>query len=135
MTWTCPKCGREFKKTNQEHYCKKPQSMDEYIAAQDESVRPRLQRLRAIIHEAIPDAEERISWSMPTFWKGTNLIHFAVFRKHIGLYPGEEAVAAFAEQLTDFDVNKGTIRLYHDQELPEALIREIAQWCYESYVK
>jgi len=109
--------------------------MDEYIAAQDESVRPRLQRLRAIIHEAIPDAEERISWSMPTFWKGTNLIHFAVFRKHIGLYPGEEAVAAFAEQLTDFDVNKGTIRLYHDQELPEALIREIAQWCYESYVK
>lgn len=109
--------------------------MDEYIAAQDESVRPRLQCLRAIIHEAIPDAEERISWSMPTFWKGTNLIHFAVFRKHIGLYPGEEAVAAFAEQLTDFDVNKGTIRLYHDQELPEALIREIAQWCYESYVK
>ena len=109
--------------------------MDEYIAAQDESVRPSLQRLRAIIHEAIPDAEERISWSMPTFLKGTNLIHFAVFRKHIGLYPGEEAAAAFAEQLTDFDVNKGTIRLYHDQELPEALIREIAQWCYESYVK
>ena len=135
MTWTCPKCGREFKKTNQEHYCKKPPSMDEYIAAQDESVRPRLQRLRAIIHEAIPDAEERVSWSMPTFWKGTNLIHSAVFRKHIGLYPGEEAAAAFAEQLTDFAVNKGTIRLYHDQELPEALIREIAQWCYESYVK
>ena len=135
MTWTCPKYGREFEKTNQDHYCEKPQSMDEYIAAQDESVRPRLQRVRKIIHEAIPDAEERISWSMPTFWKGTNLIHFAVFKKHIGIYPGEEAAAAFAEQLTDFDVRKGAIRIYHDQELPEALIREIAQWCYESYVK
>ena len=109
--------------------------MDEYIAAQNESVRPRLQRLRAIIHEAIPAAEERISWSMPTFWKGTNLIHFAAFKKHIGVYPGDEAISAFAGQLTGFDVSKGTIRLYHDQELPEALITKIAQWCYETSVK
>lgn len=135
MTWTCPKCGREFKRTNQDHYCEKPQSIDEYIAAQDESVRPRLQRLRTIIHEAVPDATERISWSMPTFWKGTNLIHFAAFKKHIGIYPGDEAVAAFAGKLTGLDVSKGAIRLYHDQDLPETLIREIAQWCYESHAK
>lgn len=134
MTWICPKCGREFRRTNQDHYCEKPQSIDAYIAAQDEAVRPRLQRLRRIIQEAIPDAEERISWSMPTFWKGTNLIHFAVFQKHISIYPGEATAAAFAGQLTGFDVRKGTIRLYHDQELPEALIREIAKWCYESSV-
>ena len=94
-----------------------------------------LQHIRTIIHEAIPDAEERISWSMPTFWKGTNIIHFAVFQKHIGVYPGEEALAAFSSQLNGFDVSKGTIRIYHDQELPEELIKKIAQWCYKSNVK
>ena len=72
---------------------------------------------------------------MPTFWKGRNLIHFAAFKKHIGLYPGEEATAAFAEKLSGFAVSKGAIRLPHDRELPEELIREIAQWCYRTYAK
>ena len=133
MTWKCPKCGREFSKQNQDHYCIRPQTIEEYIAAQDETVRPRLERLREIIHEAIPDAEETISWSMPTFRKGKNLIHFAAFKKHIGLYPGGEATAVFAEKLTDLDVSKGAVRLPHDRELPEALIAEIAKWCYASY--
>lgn len=132
MAWTCPKCGREFGKKNQDHYCEKPQTVDAYIDAQEESVRPRLRRLRAVIREAIPEAEERISWSMPTFWKGKNLIHFAAFKKHIGIYPGAEATALFAEKLAGFDVSKGTIRIPHDRELPEALIREIARWCYAS---
>ena len=63
---------------------------------------------------------------MPTFWKGKNLIHFVAFKKHIGLYPGDEATAAFAEQLADFEVSKGTIRFPHDLDLPEALIAVIA---------
>lgn len=135
MSWKCPRCGREFSKTNQDHYCIKPQTIDEYIDAQEEPLRPRLEQLRSIIHEAIPDAEERMSWSMPTFWKGKNLIHFASFRKHIGLYPGDEAVTAFADELTDFEVSKGTIRLPHDRDLPERLIAEIAKWSYASYAK
>ena len=133
--WKCPKCGREFSRKDQDHYCEKPQSIGEYIAAQVEVLRPRLQRVYDVIREAIPEAEERISWSMPTFWKGRNLIHFAAFRKHIGLYPGEEATAAFAEKLTGFAVSKGAIRLPHDRELPEELIREIAQWCYRTHAK
>ncbi len=135
MTWKCPGCGREFSNTNQDHYCIKPRTMDEYIAAQEESLRPRLERLRSIIHEAIPDAEEGISWSMPAFRKGRNVIQFACFRKHIGLYPGDEAVTAFADQLTGFDCSKGTIRLPHDRDLPETLIAQIAQWCYALYAK
>ena len=135
MTWKCPKCGREFSKKNQDHYCVEPQTIDEYIAAQEESVRPRLKQLRSVIREAIPDAEEKISWSMPTFWKGKNLIHFASFRKHVGLYPGDEAIAAFADKLAGFEVSKGTIRLPHDRDLPVALIAEIAKWCYTAYAK
>ena len=113
----------------------KPQTIDEYIAMQDEAVQPWLQEVRGIIHSAIPEAEERISWSMPTFWKGRNLIHFAASKKHLGLYPGDEATRVFAEALKDFDVSKGTIRIPWNRALPETLIREIARWCYEEYRK
>ena len=127
--WKCPKCGREFGRQHQDHYCVKPQSIDEYIAAQNEAVRPRLEKIRRLIRSAIPDAEERISWSMPTYWKGKNLLHFAASKKHLGLYPGDEAVAHFADDLKDYDVSKGTIRLPYDADLPAELIRKIARWC------
>ncbi len=133
--WKCPKCGREFNRQNQDHYCLKPQDIDEYIAAQVEGLQPRLRQLRSIIQNAIPDAEERMSWSMPTYWKGRNIIHFAAAKKHIGLYPGDEAMVEFADELKDYDVSKGTIRLPHDRELPAELIIRIAQWCYEKYRK
>jgi uncharacterized protein YdhG (YjbR/CyaY superfamily) len=116
--WKCPKCGREFARQAQQHYCEKPKTIDEYIDAQAEAVRPRLREVRAIIRAAIPEAEERMSWSMPTYWKGRNLIHFAASKKHLGLYPGGEATAVFAEALKDFDVSKGTIRIPWNRELP-----------------
>lgn len=131
--WKCPKCGREFARQEQQHYCGKPTTVDEYISAQDEAVQPRLREVRAVLRAAIPEAEERMSWSMPTFWRGRNLIHFAVAKKHLGLYPGGEATAVFAEELRDYDVSKGTIRIPWDRELPVELIGKIAKWCYEAY--
>lgn len=131
--WKCPKCGREFAKQNQDHYCVKPQNIDEYISAQDEKIQPVLNEVRAILRAALPEATERISWSMPTYWKGRNIIHFAAAKKHLGIYPGDEAVVAFAEELTDLEVSKGTIRIPYDQPLPAELIDKIARWCYEHY--
>ena len=61
MKWKCPKCGREFSRQNQDHYCIKPQSIDEYIAAQDVTVQPKLNEIRTILRAALPDADERIS--------------------------------------------------------------------------
>ena len=133
--WKCPECGREFKNRNQSHYCGKPTTIDEYIASQDATVQPGLQEIRRIIHAAIPEAEERISWSMPTFWKGRNLIHFAASKKHLGLYPGGEATSVFAKDLEGFDVSKGTIRIPWGRVLPVELIQQIAIWCYEAYKK
>ncbi len=129
--WRCPKCGREFKRQEQSHYCEKPKTVEEYISAQKEDIQPRLNELRAALRAALPEAEERISWSMPTYWKGKNLIHFAASKKHIGLYPGDEAVAAFAEELSGFDVSKGTLRLPYEEELPLELIQRLARWCLE----
>ena len=59
MKWKCPKCGREFSKQNQDHYCVKPQNIEEYIAAQDEQVQRRLKEVRDILATALPEAEER----------------------------------------------------------------------------
>ncbi|MCI8556869.1 MAG: hypothetical protein HFI19_03720 [Lachnospiraceae bacterium] len=131
--WTCPKCGRTFKKQNQGHYCgKAPETIDEYIAAQPEEIRQYLKEVRNVLHAALPEAEERISWSMPTFWKKHNIIQFAGFKKHIGLYPGSEAVLEFAEQLKAYKTSKGTIQLPYNKPLPLELIGEIAAWCYET---
>ena len=133
MKWKCPKCGREFVSQNQSHYCERPQTVDEYIALQDLAVQPRLNEVRALIRYAVPDAEETISWSMPTYWKGRNLIHFAASKKHLGIYPGGEATGVFAEELKGYDVSKGTIRLPWEKELPAELIIKIARWCYDKY--
>ena len=135
MKWKCPKCGREFSRQNQDHYCVKPQNIDEYIAAQDEKIQPMLREIRAILRAALPEADEKISWSMPTYWKGRNIIHFAASKKHLGIYPGDEAITEFAEELAGFDVSKGTIRLSYDRKLPEELIKRIAGWCFEKYAK
>lgn len=127
--WKCPKCGREFKNTNQDHYCgAAPESIEEYIAQQPEDTRPYLRQVNAAIKAALPDAQEKISWSMPTYWKKRNIIHFAAFKKHIGLYPGPEAVEAFAERLTEYKTNKGSIQLPYSKPLPLELIAEIAKW-------
>ena len=75
------------------------QTIDEYIEAQPRDVRPLLQSIRDTIREAAPEATEKISWNMPTFWLGENIIHFAAHKSHIGLYPGPEAIVAFESRL------------------------------------
>lgn len=80
----------------------KPNSIDEYIDAQPEDVRPLLNSIRETIRAAAPEAKEKISWQMPTIWQGENLIHFASFKKYIGLYPGGEATSEFSERLTGY---------------------------------
>ena len=133
--WKCPNCGRSFRREGQQHYCGIVETVDQYIDAQEETAKPYLNEVRQILRTAIPEAREKISWSMPTLWKGANIIHFAASKKHLGLYPGDEAVAAFADRLADFDVSKGTIRLPYAKPLPKELIAEIAQWCFAHYAK
>ena len=130
--WTCPKCGRSFKNQNQGHYCgKPPKTIDEYIEGQTENAQPYLREIRDAIRGALPEAEERISWSMPTFWKKYNIIQFAAAKKHVGLYPGPEAVEKFRERLKDYKTSKGTIQLPYEKPHPLELIADIARWCYE----
>jgi len=109
----------------------KPNCIDEYIAAQAEEVRPLLQSIRETILAAAPEATEKISWQMPTFWQGENLIHFAAFKKHIGIYPGGEAVGVFAERLTGYKTSKGAIQFPLGKPIDHELISDIVQWRLE----
>ena len=131
--WTCPRCGRTFKKQSQSHYCgKAPETIDEYIAAQPERAQKYLKEIRDVILAALPEAEERISWSMPTFWKKHNIIQFAAHKNHIGLYAGTEAVVEFGQRLKDYKTSKGAIQFLYDKPLPLDLIADIAEWCYKT---
>ena len=109
--------------------------IEEYIATQDDAVRPRLNAIRDVIRAALSDATEKISYQMPTYWKGRNINHFTAAKYHIGIYPGGEATAVFSDKMKDYKTSKGTIQIRHDQELPLELIKEIAVWCYGRYAK
>jgi len=128
--WRCPECQREFAKVQQAHYCgAAPETIDAYIATKPEEVWPYLIAVRDVLRSALPQAKERISWRMPTFYKGKNIIHFAAFSKHIGLYPGSEAIVHFAEQLTEYKTSKGAVQFPYSKALPLTLIAEIGEWC------
>ena len=134
--WVCPKCGRSFRRKGQDHYCgKAPETIEEYILSQPEEVQPYLRQVNNAIKGSIPEAKEKISWSMPTYWKCRNLIQFAAFKRHIGLYPGPEAVEVFADKLTDYKTSKGAIQLPYSKPLPLELIGEIAAWCWANNQK
>jgi len=107
-----------------------PTTIDEYIAQQPPQVRERLEQVRRAIREVAPQATERIGWRMPTFHQKENLIHFAAFKHHIGLFPGSEGIEAFRDRFNaaGYHWSKGGVQLPDDRPLPLDLVREIAAY-------
>jgi uncharacterized protein YdhG (YjbR/CyaY superfamily) len=103
-------------------------SIDAYIAQFPDDVQEKLKTLRRIIGEAAPGAEEKISYRMPTFVPHGNLVHFAAFRNHIGLYPAPSGVEAFVPELSAYRSGKGSIQLPMDEPLPDELIGRIVKF-------
>ena len=109
----------------------RPTTIDEYIADYPKDVQERLLKVRATIKKAAPRAEEAISYRMPTFVLKGNLIHFAAYANHIGLYPGSRPIEKFKDQLVKYKTSKGTVQLPHDKPLPIGLIGKITKYCVE----
>lgn len=103
-------------------------TIDDYIAAHPADVQARLQQVRQTIQAAAPEATEAISYQIPTFKLHGNLIHFAAFQHHIGLYPGTAAIGAFQVDLQGYRTSKGTIQLPLDRALPLDLIERIVRF-------
>ncbi|HEY3839357.1 MAG TPA: DUF1801 domain-containing protein [Bryobacteraceae bacterium] len=106
------------------------QSVDDYIAAQPESIQPVLETVRAAIRKAVPEAEEVIFYNMPTYkLRGARLIYFAAWKTHYALYAAtKEVVAKFSKELTPYEIEKGTIRFPLSKPVPVQLIQRIAKF-------
>ncbi len=105
-------------------------TVDEYIAAQPENVRPALRRLREIVRSAVPQADESIAYGMPTYkLQGKVVTHFAVWRDHYALYAMNERVQeTFKDELARYNVNRGTVRFSLREPLPEQLIERLVHF-------
>src|ERR1044071_2425689 len=108
---------------------KQPTTIDEYIADFPHDVQPLLEKVRAAIRKAAPKAIEKISYQMPTFAQEGNLIHFAGYNHHIGLYPGSRPIEVFKDELSKYETSKGTVRLPLDKPIPVGLITKITKFC------
>ena len=109
----------------------KNETIDAYISSYDEVVQPILKELRRVIKEEAPDATEKISYQMPTFYLNGNLVHFAVQKNHIGFYPAPSGVAAFKEELTEYKTSKGAIQFPLTKPIPYELVRRIVRYRVE----
>lgn len=98
-----------------------------YIESFGEPVRGLLREMRRILREELPGAEERISYRMPTYTLGQNLVHFAGYKGHIGFYPTPEGIEAFKAELSRYPGSKGAVQFPLDEPLPEDLIRRVAR--------
>ena len=105
-----------------------PTTIDEYIANFPKGVRETLQELRATIKNAAPEAEEAISYQMPTFKLKGNLVHFAAYKNHIGFYPTPSGIEKFKEELSAYEGAKGSVKFPIDQPLPLDTIAKIVKF-------
>lgn len=102
-----------------------PRTVDEYIAQFPPEVQQVLERVRQTVREAAPEAVEKISYGMPTFYLQGNLVHFAAYERHIGFYPTPTGIEAFGQELAQYQSGKGSVRFPLDQPIPYDLIRRI----------
>jgi len=105
-----------------------PKSIDEYIERYPKNIQVILQKMRVAIKRAAPAAKEAISYQIPTFKLGGNLVHFAAFAKHISFFPTSSGVAKFKKELEGYETSKGTIRFSLDKPIPYGLISRITKY-------
>ncbi len=104
-----------------------PPDIDAYIAFCPPEVRPILEKIRATIRAAAPEAEEAISYRMPTFVRDGYLVHFATFKKHIGLFPPVRGDEKLEADLAPYRGEKGNLKFPLDEPMPYALIRRVVK--------
>lgn len=103
-------------------------TIDEYIDLQEPRVRSVLERVRKTISKAAPNATETISYAMPTFKYYGYLVHFAVFKNHIGLYPSPDVIVAFEEELKEYKTSKKAVQFLLHKPIPYDLIANITKF-------
>lgn len=103
-------------------------TIDEYIINFPPNVQNILQKIRQLIKDLAPKANETISYQIPTFKLNGNLVHFAAYKNHIGFYPTPSAIKEFKKELSKYKLGKGTIQFPINQPIPYDLIKKIVKF-------
>jgi uncharacterized protein YdhG (YjbR/CyaY superfamily) len=104
------------------------QEVDTYIEGYEEPVREKLHEIRKLIRATIPKAKEKMAYGMPTYYYHENIVHFAGFKNHIGLYPTPAGVEGFEKELREYTWSKGAIQFPVKDSVPLDLIRRITEY-------
>ncbi|MEI6672809.1 MAG: DUF1801 domain-containing protein [bacterium] len=110
-------------------------TIDEYINTFPKETQKKLQEIRKIIHHEAPNASEKISYQIPTFFLNGNLVHFAAYPKHIGFYPTSSGISAFKKELVKYKSAKGSVQFSIEEALPIELIRKIVKFRVKENIK
>ena len=101
-------------------------TIDEYVAALPEGVRPVLEEVRRVVHRVVPDAGETISYQMPTFVvDGLPLVHVAAWKNHLGLYPLPAMDGELAAAVEPYRGAKDAMQLRYDRPVPWELVERV----------
>lgn len=103
-------------------------TVDEYILQFPVEVQAILQTLRKLVKDISPEAEEKMSYQMPTYYLKGNLVHFAAYKNHIGFYPTPTGIDAFKDELSDYKSAKGSVQFPIDKPIPFELIKRIVEF-------
>jgi uncharacterized protein YdhG (YjbR/CyaY superfamily) len=107
---------------------KNAKTIDEYISVFDPKIQMALNELRNFIKSEVPEATEKISYGMPTFYLNGNLVHFAAFKDHYGFFPGPSGIDEFEKALAPYRSGKGTLRFPLDKPIPWKIIKKVIQF-------
>jgi len=112
-----------------EKYKKKIETFNDYEMEYSPEIQRRLEKVRLAVKSAVPEAKERISYNMPSFWFHGNLLYYGAFKNHIGFYPASKTVfEKFKDELNIYKQSgKGTIQFQYDEPLPLELIKKISK--------
>jgi uncharacterized protein YdhG (YjbR/CyaY superfamily) len=109
------------------------ESVAKYIQGFDPEIVHRLLEVHALMTKVLPTVECVINYGIPTFKATKNIIHFAAFKNHIGIYPGPKIIVLFAAELMNYTTSKGAIQFPHNKKLPMPLIRKITKASLSAY--
>lgn len=102
--------------------------INEYVGRCPKDVRQLLMQMRTTIQKAAPQATEKISYGIPTFYQNGNLVHFGAAQNHIGFYPTPSGISAFKKELSPYKSSKGAVQFPKGKPLPLALVARIVKF-------
>ena len=103
-------------------------TIEEYIETFEPKIQKVLNEIRDFIKAEVPEATEKISYGMPTFYLNGNLVHFAAFKDHYGFFPSPSGIDAFEKELAPYRSGKGTLHFSIEKPIPWEIIKKVVQF-------